>query len=122
MVITGYGTEANENKARDLGVAGFLRKPLSPESIIENADRVMRERDETLEAIRLSALAMMPQAATAATTATAAAVAAPAPAVRRSRRPRASRRTSRSSSPRRSSGWPTSWRFRSSRCTRSSRP
>jgi DNA-binding NtrC family response regulator len=85
VVITGYGTEANESKARDIGVSGFLRKPLSPESIIENANRAMREREETREAIRLSAIAMMPQAATATATATATtpvtATAAPAPAV-----------------------------------------
>jgi CheY-like chemotaxis protein len=78
LVITGYGTEANEKQARDLGVAGFLRKPLSPEVIIENADRVLRERDETQEAIRLSALALMSPAAT---TAAAADVAVPVPAV-----------------------------------------
>ena len=71
VVITGYGTEASEKKARDLGVAGFLHKPLSPESIIENAERVMRERDETMEAIRLSALALISPAATTATTAAA---------------------------------------------------
>jgi len=78
VVITGYGTEASEKQAKDLGVAGFLRKPLSPDTIIENAERVLRERDETREAIRLSALALMSPAAT---TATAAAVAIPAPAV-----------------------------------------
>ena len=76
LVITGYGTEASEKKARDLGVAGFLRKPLSPDTIIENAERVMRERDETLEAIRLSALALITPAA-----ATAIDAAAAAPAV-----------------------------------------
>ena len=78
VVITGFGTEANEKKAHDLGVAGFLHKPLSPASIIENAERVLRERDETIEAIRLSALALMSPAAT---TAAEAAVAVPAPAV-----------------------------------------
>lgn len=67
VVITGYGTEQSEQRARDLGVAGFLHKPLSPASIIENAERVLRERDETVEAIRLSALALLsPAAATAA--------------------------------------------------------
>jgi CheY-like chemotaxis protein len=75
VVITGFGTEANENRARELGVSGFLRKPLTPEMIIENADRALREREETLEAIRLSALALV---APAAATAPAAAVAAPA--------------------------------------------
>ena len=59
LVITGFGTEASEAKARDLGVAGFLHKPLSPQTIIDNADRVMRDRAETQEAIRLSALALM---------------------------------------------------------------
>lgn len=80
VVITGYGTEASEKKASDIGVAGFLRKPLSPGTIIEHAERVLRERDETQEAIRLSALALMsPAAATA--TAPAADLAIPAPAV-----------------------------------------
>jgi len=79
VVITGYGTEASEKKANDLGVAGFLRKPLSPDTIIENAERVLRERDETREAIRLSALALISPAATTATTTAAEAV--PAPAV-----------------------------------------
>lgn len=83
VVITGYGTQESEKKANDLGLAGFLRKPLSPEMIIENAGRVLRERDETKEAIRLSALALMSPAATAATAATAPAAdaAIPAPAV-----------------------------------------
>ena len=75
VVITGFGTESNEVRARELGVAGFLRKPLSPEMIIENADRALREREETLEAIRRSALALV---APAAATAPEAAVAAPA--------------------------------------------
>jgi DNA-binding NtrC family response regulator len=80
LVITGYGTEASEKKAHDLGVAGFLHKPLSPATIVENAERVLRERDETQEAIRLSALALMaPTAATAPREV--AAVTAPAPAV-----------------------------------------
>jgi CheY-like chemotaxis protein len=35
VVITGYGTEENEEKARVLGTSGFVRKPLTPE-IIEN--------------------------------------------------------------------------------------
>lgn len=80
VVITGYGTEASEKKATDLGLAGFLRKPLSPDTIIENAERVLRERDETQEAIRLSALALMSPAATVAT-APAVDAAIPAPAV-----------------------------------------
>jgi len=52
VMITGFGTEANERRARELGVSGFLHKPLSPEMIVENAERAMREHRETLEAIR----------------------------------------------------------------------
>ncbi len=33
VIVTGYGTEANENEARKLGVAEVLKKPLSPETI-----------------------------------------------------------------------------------------
>jgi DNA-binding NtrC family response regulator len=77
VVITGYGTEASEKQASDLGVAGFLRKPLSPDTIIENAERVLRERDETREAIRLSALALLSPAATTATTTAAEAIPSP---------------------------------------------
>lgn len=80
VVITGYGTEASELKARELGVAAFLHKPLSPEMIIDNAERVLRERDETLEAIRLSAVALMAPAV-ATPTATVADAAVPAPEI-----------------------------------------
>ena len=77
VIVTGYGTDENEARAKAAGVSGFLRKPLSPEMIIDNAERAMRERRETTEAIRRSALALMtPAAATA--TATPAVAAAPA--------------------------------------------
>lgn len=33
VIVTGYGSDANEAKAKGIGVAGFLRKPLSPEMI-----------------------------------------------------------------------------------------
>jgi CheY-like chemotaxis protein len=33
VVITGYGTEENEDRASVLGVSGFVRKPLTPEMI-----------------------------------------------------------------------------------------
>jgi DNA-binding NtrC family response regulator len=83
VIITGFGTEANESRAKELGVAGFLRKPLTPEMIIENAERAMREREEMLEAIRKSALAMMAPAAATATSASVAAAPAVAPAAAR---------------------------------------
>jgi CheY-like chemotaxis protein len=37
VIVTGYGTDANEAKAKDIGVAAFLRKPLSPEMIESSA-------------------------------------------------------------------------------------
>lgn len=37
VIVTGYGTEANEEMARAAGVCEFLRKPLSPEMIEESA-------------------------------------------------------------------------------------
>jgi CheY-like chemotaxis protein len=33
VIVTGYGTEANEAEARAAGVSEFLHKPLSPETI-----------------------------------------------------------------------------------------
>jgi CheY-like chemotaxis protein len=37
VIVTGYGSDANEARAKDIGVAGFLRKPLSPEMIETSA-------------------------------------------------------------------------------------
>jgi two-component system response regulator FlrC len=36
VIVTGYGTTANEARARNAGVAAFLSKPLSPEMIEES--------------------------------------------------------------------------------------
>ena len=33
VIVTGYGTDANIAEAKKLGVAGFLNKPLAPETI-----------------------------------------------------------------------------------------
>ena len=38
VIVTGYGTDANEARARAAGVRGFLRKPLSPEMIEGSAE------------------------------------------------------------------------------------
>jgi CheY-like chemotaxis protein len=54
VIVTGYGSEANEARAKAAGVSGFLHKPLSPE-VIEGSAR------NALEAI-----AAAPVAATAA--------------------------------------------------------
>jgi CheY-like chemotaxis protein len=37
VIITGYGTTANEARAKEVGVSDFMRKPLSPEMIEESA-------------------------------------------------------------------------------------
>lgn len=59
VIITGFGSEANERRARELGVSAFVHKPLTPAAIVENAELALRERRETSEAIRRSALAMV---------------------------------------------------------------
>lgn len=52
VIVTGYGTEANEAEAKSLGAA-FLRKPLSPEMIEGSLE----------EAVRGAASAAAPQTA-----------------------------------------------------------
>jgi CheY-like chemotaxis protein len=41
VIVTGYGTKANEDKAKEVGVSEFLRKPLSPEMIEGSAAKAM---------------------------------------------------------------------------------
>lgn len=43
VIVTGYGTAANEERARAAGVRGFLRKPLSPEMIEDSALEALSE-------------------------------------------------------------------------------
>jgi len=43
VIVTGYGTAANEARAKAAGVSAFLQKPLSPEMIEESALNAMRE-------------------------------------------------------------------------------
>jgi CheY-like chemotaxis protein len=42
VIVTGYGTAANEERARAAGVSDFLRKPLSPEMIEGSAANALR--------------------------------------------------------------------------------
>lgn len=42
MIVTGFGSPGNEERARAAGVSEFLRKPLSPEMIEESAERALR--------------------------------------------------------------------------------
>ena len=41
VIVTGYGTTANEERAKAVGVSDFLYKPLSPEMIEESAMNAM---------------------------------------------------------------------------------
>jgi len=41
VIITGYGTEANEKRAKAAGVTAFLHKPLSPEMIETSAKEAL---------------------------------------------------------------------------------
>ncbi len=43
VIITGYGTEGNEARAKAAGVSDFMRKPLSPEMIEESAAHALLE-------------------------------------------------------------------------------
>jgi DNA-binding NtrC family response regulator len=46
VVVTGYGTQEAEEKAKAIGVAEFLNKPLSPSIIEEVAARIMGRKTE----------------------------------------------------------------------------
>ncbi|MFI4938974.1 MAG: response regulator [Burkholderiales bacterium] len=41
VIVTGYGSGANEARAEAAGVSGFLHKPLSPEMIEESAESAL---------------------------------------------------------------------------------
>jgi CheY-like chemotaxis protein len=41
VIVTGYGTTANEDRARAAGVTAFMRKPLSPEMIEASATQAL---------------------------------------------------------------------------------
>ena len=43
VIVTGYGTDANEARAKAAGVSGFLRKPLSPEMIEGSTEKALLE-------------------------------------------------------------------------------
>lgn len=45
VIVTGYGNDANEAEAREIGVSGFLRKPLSPDMVESTADELTNKPD-----------------------------------------------------------------------------
>ena len=51
VIATGFGSEANENRAREIGVANFVRKPLSPDLIqMITAQALVSEQGDKVEA------------------------------------------------------------------------
>ena len=44
VIVTGYGTDANQARAKAAGVSGFLHKPLSPEMIEGSAQQALLEK------------------------------------------------------------------------------
>ena len=63
VIITGYGTEAAEARAKAAGVSSFLHKPLSPEMIEDSARAALATPAEVVEAVDLPAAAEAPAAA-----------------------------------------------------------
>jgi CheY-like chemotaxis protein len=43
VIVTGYGSLANEERAKEVGVSAFLNKPLSPQMIEESVDHALHE-------------------------------------------------------------------------------
>ena len=62
VIITGYGTEAAESRAKAAGVSGFLHKPLSPEMIEGSARDALAAPAAVAEAVVLPATAEAPLA------------------------------------------------------------
>ena len=60
VIVTGYGSDANESKAREAGVAAFLRKPLSPEMIEDSAQAAVMENRVSAAAQAVPAPAAVP--------------------------------------------------------------
>jgi DNA-binding NtrC family response regulator len=57
VIVTGYGTTANEDRARAAGVADFLRKPLSPQMIEGSATHALLAPTSNLVAPQAAILA-----------------------------------------------------------------
>ena len=66
VIVTGYGSTANEARAEAAGVSGFLHKPLSPEMIEGSASKALLERDATQAAPSQAEPAVSPPQAAAA--------------------------------------------------------
>lgn len=60
VIITGYGTDASEARAKAAGVSGFLRKPLSPEMIEDSAREAVLEKAAVAVPAEIGAAAPVP--------------------------------------------------------------
>ena len=90
VVVTGYGSAENEARAEEVGVQGFLHKPLSPEVIEWITQKTLSEKEEAVAEAQPRGSSWRRSR------------------LRRCRRRRTSPRTSRSSLPHLSSAWPIS--------------
>jgi len=50
IIVTGYGSTANQERAKAVGVSAFLHKPLSPEVIEDSAAKVLQDLAPAVEA------------------------------------------------------------------------
>ncbi len=66
VIVTGYGSEDNEERAKAAGVAAFLRKPLSPEMIEGSARKALHVVSSAAAPAAVSPPLAMPAAAPAA--------------------------------------------------------
>lgn len=62
VIITGYGTEAAETRAKAAGVSSFVHKPLSPEMIEDSARDALAAPAIAAEAVVLAVAAEAPAA------------------------------------------------------------
>ena len=49
IIVTGYGSLAEETKAKKIGISDFMHKPLSPDMIEESADKAMLAKEAIVE-------------------------------------------------------------------------
>ena len=56
VIVTGYGSPASEARAKEIGVAGFLNKPLSPEMIEGSARDAMKWQAADIAALAVTAV------------------------------------------------------------------
>ena len=61
VIVTGYGTPANEATAEVLGVSGFVRKPLTPEMIEGITLKALRDREGPAEPEKAAEEAVEPE-------------------------------------------------------------